>query len=77
MHEPVCYGPDVDTAYGFTIGLGSTRNLLADLGPDDKQAALDRLRAALAAHETEDGVVFDSRSWIITAVRKEPECDVD
>jgi SAM-dependent methyltransferase len=77
VHVPVCYGPDVATAYDLTVGLRSTRDLVADLGPDEKAAALDRLRAVLAAHLTGDGVLFDSRSWIVTAVRKEPACDSD
>jgi hypothetical protein len=30
--------------------------------------ALQRLRATIAAHDTgDDGVVFDSRAWLITA----------
>ena len=105
VHVPVCYGPDVVTAYDFTIGLRSTRDLLATLDADEREPALQRLRLTLAAHETmgefkgtlsedepdepdeeagethwsdwsEDepepaapGIYFDSRSWIITAVR--------
>jgi ubiquinone/menaquinone biosynthesis C-methylase UbiE len=80
VHVPVCYGPDADTAFDFTVGLRSTRDVLAGLDADATEPALDRLRTSLIAHETADGVLFDSRSWIITAVRNEdPEltCDPD
>jgi hypothetical protein len=33
--------------------------------------ALRRLRQALEAHLTADGVLFDSRAWIVTARRGE------
>ena len=104
VHVPVCYGPDVATAYELTVGLRSTRDLLAILDADEREQALQRLRLTLAAHETmperitgdleetaqpdddvaethwsdwseeeaepdPPGIYFDSRSWIITAVR--------
>lgn len=82
VHVPVCYGPDADTAFDFTVGLRSTRDVLAGLDADATQPALDRLRASLIAHETASGVLFDSRTWIISAVRNEDEdseltCDPD
>ena len=73
VHEPVWYGENAATAYEFTVGLRSTRDLLADLEPVETEPALARLRAVMAEHETFDGVVFDSRAWIITAVRAESE----
>ncbi|MGW5363203.1 class I SAM-dependent methyltransferase [Actinopolymorpha pittospori] len=69
VHEPVFYGPDVATAYDLVLGLRHVRELLADLGPALAEQALGRLRATLAAHETDRGVHFDSRAWIITARR--------
>lgn len=77
VHEPVCYGPDPATAFDFTIGLRSTRDVLAGLEPNQTDAAFDKLRALMADHLTDDGVLFDARTWIITAVRQEPECDPD
>ena len=67
VHEPVYYGPDAAVALDVVSGLRSTKDLLADM--DDKQAeqAVARLRAALAAHETSEGVFFDARTWIIAA----------
>ena len=31
--------------------------------------ALDALRCTLAAHETDDGVIYDSAAWIVEATR--------
>ncbi|HEX4705610.1 MAG TPA: methyltransferase domain-containing protein [Pseudonocardiaceae bacterium] len=70
VDEPVCYGPDAATAFDFTLGMRSTRDLLANLDDTTTGLALDRLRGTLAAHDTGDGVYFDSRAWILTATRR-------
>jgi len=49
--------------------MAMTRDLLAGLDAAAAEAALARLRALLLEHETADGVVFDSRAWIVTATR--------
>lgn len=59
VHEPVYYGPDSATAREFILGMRK----VTGAGP------LDRLPAILDEHETGDGVLFDSRAWIITARR--------
>jgi ubiquinone/menaquinone biosynthesis C-methylase UbiE len=69
VHEPVRYGPDPETAYGFVRGLRATNALLDDLAPADRPAAEDRIRAMVAAHAREDGVWFDGRTWVVTAHR--------
>ena len=69
MREPVYYGPDSAVAYDIVIGLRSTRDLLAGLDAAAAVPALQRLRATIAAHETDSGVFFGARSWIITARR--------
>lgn len=69
VHEPVYYGPDAGVALGVVSGLRSTRDLLADMDAGQAEKALERLRATLAAHQTSDGVLFDSRTWIIAARR--------
>ena len=69
VHEPVYYGPDSATAYDFTLGLRNPRNLLARLDAATAEAARQRLRATLAAHDTGRGVFFEARAWIITARR--------
>jgi SAM-dependent methyltransferase len=71
VHEPVYYGPDIATALEFVRGLQRPRELLARLGPADAAQALERLTATLGAHHSDhEGVVFDSRAWIITASRR-------
>lgn len=72
VHEPVCYGPDVDAAYDAVLSLWQVKELVAGLDAPTAERALERLRAAIAAHDTGDGVLFDSRSWIVTAEKGSP-----
>ncbi len=67
LREPVYYGPDVPSAYHAVLGLYLATDLLAGLTEANRQRALDRLRAAIAARQTDHGVWFDSRAWLITA----------
>ena len=64
VHEPVLYGHDLDAAIAFIRGWQDTS--------DGEAAHTDaRLRETLAAHySAERGVVFASRSWLITARRR-------
>jgi len=70
VREPLYYGPDADVAVEVVSGLRSTRDLLAGLDAAAAEAAVGRLRALLAAHQTSSGVLFDARSWIISARRR-------
>jgi hypothetical protein len=56
-------------AYDLVCSLKSTQDQLARLDPAAAEAARERLRAMLAARETDHGVSFDSRAWIVTARR--------
>jgi len=69
VHQPIYYGPDVAAALEWVGGFSSTRESLTRLGAADAERALERLRAALAAHASERGVWFDSRAWIVEARR--------
>jgi SAM-dependent methyltransferase len=69
VREPVFYGRNSEIAYDFALGFPSTRDLLTGLDAPTTASALERLRATLAAHDTGDGVSFDSRAWVITARR--------
>jgi hypothetical protein len=69
VHEPVCYGPDVAAALDWVRGLACTSEVLKRLDPATAARAFGRLRQALAAHLSDDGVWFNSRAWIITARR--------
>jgi SAM-dependent methyltransferase len=69
VDEPVYYGPDPDAAYELVLGLREPRELLAGLDAAEAGRARQRLRAALAEHDTGNGVYFGSRAWIVTARR--------
>ena len=69
VHEPVRYGPDAATAYEFVLGLRDTRALLAGLDDAATAAALARLRTLVEEHATADGVLFDARTWVVSARR--------
>ncbi|MEU3459512.1 methyltransferase domain-containing protein [Streptomyces sp. NPDC006733] len=70
VHEPVYYGPDAATAFDAVLNLWEVDDLLGGLDTAAAEQARARLRAVLDAHSTEDGVYFDSRAWIVTAVRR-------
>jgi SAM-dependent methyltransferase len=70
VSEPVYYGPDVDAATDWVRGFACTGEVLKRLDPTAAERALGRLRTALAAHLSDDGVWFNSRAWIITARRR-------
>jgi hypothetical protein len=61
------FGNDADDAHRFVLGLmGWMLEGLDDAGRAD---AVDALRATMAAHETPEGVRFESAAWIIEATR--------
>ncbi|HVV09792.1 class I SAM-dependent methyltransferase [Amycolatopsis sp.] len=67
VRAPVYFGPDPATAEGFLLGLQGPKEALA--ASEDRRGALARLRSTLAGHATENGVLFDSRTWIVRAIR--------
>ena len=70
VHEPVMYG-DVDAALALVRGFQDTNPAFAGLSDGDAARTVARLRDMLAAHHSDEhGVVFDSRSWLITARRR-------
>lgn len=69
LDEPVYYGPDSAAAYDNLLRLTGFTAFLTALEPTKADRARARLREILADHETETGVYFDSRSWLITARR--------
>ena len=56
VNEPVYYGPDVDAAMAWVHGFAYTREILRQLDPTAAERAVGRLREALAAHLSDDGV---------------------
>jgi len=73
VHEPVYYGADVTAALDWVRGFTRTSEVLKRLDPAAAARALGRLREALSAHLSDDGVWFNSRAWIITARRHRQE----
>ncbi|TCJ93500.1 class I SAM-dependent methyltransferase [Nocardia alba] len=67
IDEPVYYGPDSASAYDNLLRLTGFTAFLAAREPVKAEQACARLRAVLTDHETETGVYFDSRSWLISA----------
>jgi ubiquinone/menaquinone biosynthesis C-methylase UbiE len=70
VHEPVYYGPDSAAAFDAVLRLSEFKDLLANLDAAAAAHARTRLRATLDAHNTDGGVYFDSRAWIVTASRR-------
>ena len=70
VREPVYYGPDVAAALDWVRGFTGTSEVLKRLDPAAAADAAGRLREALAAHASDNGVWFNSRAWIVTAHRR-------
>jgi SAM-dependent methyltransferase len=64
VNEPVFYGPTVEAAYAAIVELFLPKGQGAGA---PKEATVQRLRALLETHLSEDGVHFASRAWIVTA----------
>ena len=67
VDEPVFYGPDATTAYETVVRFRGTEDVLTALDAMAADVARQRLRATLVAHETDEGVRFDARMWVVTA----------
>ena len=66
--ERMWFGHDTDDAHRFVVGLmGWMLNGLDDGG---RTRALDDLRHTLAAHDTSQGVLYQSATWTIRALRR-------
>ncbi|MGH3377020.1 MAG: class I SAM-dependent methyltransferase [Actinoallomurus sp.] len=70
VREPVYYGPDADHACAAVLQLWMAKELVTDLDAASTERAFDRLRATLDAHDTGDGIWFDSRAWLVIARRR-------
>jgi SAM-dependent methyltransferase len=63
--EPMWFGDDADDAYQLVLGLLGW--MLEGLDDTGRATAQEALRATITAHETADGVLYDSATWIIGA----------
>jgi SAM-dependent methyltransferase len=68
LREPMYFGPDTEDAFQFVSGQHA--GMVGDLDPTTRARALENLRANLADHYTERGVLYDSAAWLIQARRR-------
>jgi SAM-dependent methyltransferase len=66
-NEPMWFGEHSDDAYDLLSELLGW--MLEGLGDDDRKRARRELRGTIAAHETRDGVLYDSAAWLTVATR--------
>lgn len=69
VHEPVFYGTDVSTAHENVLSFARPKDFGDGADADRDDAMSSRLMDMLAAHHTGDGVLLDSRAWIVGARR--------
>ncbi|MET7733396.1 class I SAM-dependent methyltransferase [Streptomyces sp. NPDC005402] len=69
LREPVYYGADAERALAAVLQLRMAKEWVTDLDAASAERALERLRVTLDAHDTGDGVWFDSRAWLVVARR--------
>ena len=67
VREPMYYGPDLETAERFVLGI--VGGMLDELDDTARADAMAALRATLQEHLGPDGVTYCSAMWIITATR--------
>jgi SAM-dependent methyltransferase len=72
VREPVYYGPDVPAAVELVRDFKTTRAMLATMESAAAQRAVGRLRATFTAHQSGEGVLLDSRAWLVSARRATP-----
>ena len=65
--RPLWFGTDAEDAFEFFRGTGIVRGMLEGLDQGRHAQALETLRATLADHTTDDGVLLGSGAWLITA----------
>lgn len=64
---PMWFGADPDDANRFVLGLLGW--MLDSLDDTTRSQALDELRATTTAHQTSEGVLYDSGTWLVRARR--------
>jgi SAM-dependent methyltransferase len=69
VDEMTDLGADADAAYAFMRSLGLVRGLLEQVGTDDEDERLARLKGELERRATPDGVLLPGSAWLITARR--------
>lgn len=65
--EPIRLGKDVGDVLDYARDLGLVRDLLADVDAATESKALDGIRAAVAPHQTAEGIRIGAAAWLVTA----------
>jgi hypothetical protein len=68
LELPMYFGATVDEGYEVLSQLLAW--MTGELASGERAKAFQRLRDTLVAHETPDGVTYESRAWLITAERR-------
>jgi hypothetical protein len=68
LELPMYFGATSDQGYEVLSQLLAW--MTGKLTPGERAKAHQRLRDTLVAHETPDGVAYESRAWLITAERR-------
>jgi SAM-dependent methyltransferase len=69
LKEPMFFGANAGEAFNFFHNTGMTLGIIKDLDDASKAKALGQLKSMLSEHETPEGVLLGSSSWIVTARR--------
>jgi SAM-dependent methyltransferase len=69
VSEPVWFGTDAADTFAFVRTLGITKGMLDGLDAATTARALEAVETTISAHVTDEGVIFNSRAWLITARR--------
>lgn len=69
VREPVRYGPDAERARAAVLQLRMAKDWVSGLDAASAERAIDRLTVTLDAHDSGEGVWFDSRAWLVSARR--------
>ena len=70
IEGPMQLGADAEHAWEYVSGMGLYRGLTGGLDETDKEAAITNVKQLITDHTTAAGVMVDSASWSITAVRR-------
>lgn len=68
FEAPMWFGADAADGHRFILGLMGW--MLEGLDDAGRAQALENLEHTMAMHATDDGVLFDSAAWIVTATRR-------
>jgi len=70
IEAPMQLGRDAEDAWEYVSGMGLYRGLTAGLGETAEADAIANVKQLISDHTTSTGVMVESASWSITAVRR-------